>query len=299
MLDVRSQEFLCVVITDFDGWKQTRECLINLERSTYEEIKIIVVDHGLTDETAKGLSKFPGCIRLTADSSSWWTGATNKGIRYAMKLGARQIMLLNNDCFVNKDTISHLMQHLRGSTDHVIAPTQVSAHTGRFLAGKVGTCFSLGFPTFVLPSMLQPSDPVEKLLPTKMIVGGRGVIIPYGVFEKVGLFDDINLPHYGADHDFYLRCGLNGVPLSIATDATVSIDETKTTIARELGQMNIREFLDSFHDTRSHRNLGVLTTLFKRYYPMKKLYFVGVTLSISRYIVSYVFRRVTFLIKSL
>jgi GT2 family glycosyltransferase len=297
VLNVVDRAPLYIVITDFDGWTQTKECLIRLERSSYKNIRTIVVDHGLTDETAIGLSDFPKCIHLPASSTLWWTGATNEGIRRARKLGARQIMLLNNDCLVAENMIDRLMQHMDGSTNHVIAPTQLSAHTGNVSAGKVWTCFTLGFPTLVLPSMLNSSDSSEKLLSTMMIVGGRGVIVPCDVFEEVGLFDETSLPHYGADHDFYLRCRLNDVQLAIATDATVLIDETRTTLARGLGRLNIREFLDSFHNTRSHRNLGVLKTLFKRYYPVRKLYLVGVFLNIARYVIGYIISRTIFLIR--
>jgi len=290
---------LYVVITDFNGWQQTKECLLNLDRSSYTNIRIVVVDHGLSDETAIGLSEFPSVIRIAADSSLWWSGATNVGIRSARELGAQHIMLLNNDCYVNETTITRLMQYVDESVGRVIAPLQLSAHDGKVLVGTVGTCFALGFPTFVLPLMKDLSRQPENPVPTKMIVGGRGVVIPCSVFDKVGMFDENSLPHYGADHDFYLRCGLNNVQLAIAADATVLIDETKTTLSRDLGQMSVKEFLASFRDTRSHRNIGVLTTLFRRYFQVKSLYFIGVFLNISRYVITYLLKRILYSLKSL
>lgn len=38
------------------------------------------------------------------------------------------------------------------------------------------------------------------------------------VFETVGLFDEKNFPHNGADHDFYLQCRKNKIPLPIVLD---------------------------------------------------------------------------------
>lgn len=281
-----------IVITDFDGWEQTKVCLQSLQRSSYQNFKVIVVDHGLTDETARGLVEYPSCTRISAESSLWWTGATNVGIRSAIEEGAQYVMLLNNDCYVAAATIAQLIEKINGTTRQIIAPLQISAHTGEVLVGRVATCFTLGFPTIVLPWMRDLRDFSDGLVPTKLIVGGRGVIIPCDIFKEVGVFDEVNLPHYGADHDFYLRCRQAQVKLAIAPEAVVSVDEAKTTVSKNLQDMPLSDFIDSFQDTRSHRNLDVLTTLFKRYYPVKSLYFIGVFLNVSRYSLSYVFNRI-------
>jgi GT2 family glycosyltransferase len=282
-----------IVIADFDGWQQTKECLRSLERSTYRNYRVIVVDHGLTDETARGLDEFSSCTRIPAESSLWWAGATNVGIRSALEEGAQYIMLLNNDCYVTETTIEQLIEKFDTTTEKIIAPLQISAHSGEELAGNVTTCFTLGFPTLVLPWASDLRGRSDSLISTQLIVGGRGVVIPCSVFNEVGLFDEANLPHYGADHDFYLRCRQAKIELAIAPDAIVSIDETKTTTSRNLRDMTFGQFIASFSDTRSHRNLAVLTTLFKRYYPIKSLYFVGVFLNVLRYTLSYAVARLT------
>lgn len=283
---------LYIVIADFDGWQHTKVCLSHLERSSFQAFKVIVVDHGLSDETARGLVAFPSCTHISADSTLWWSGATNVGIRSAIDWGAQYVMLLNNDCYVAEDTIEQLIGNFDAARQQIIAPLQISANSGEVLAGKVSTCFTLGFPTVVLPWMENVRAGSDGLVSTKLIIGGRGVIIPAQVFENVGFFDEANLPHYGADHDFYLRCRQANVKLAIAPQAVVTIDETKTTVSRGLQDMTFAQFISSFSDTRSHRNLAVLSTLFKRYYPVKCLYFVGVFLNICRYIPSYLVARV-------
>ncbi len=286
-----------VVITDFDGWEQTQQCLTKLLASTYSDLEVIVVDHGLTDETSIGMSAFPRCQRLPADSDLWWTGATNLGIRHALERGASHVMLLNNDCFVDDAAIETMLQYLQGSRQ-IIAPLQKNAATGEIGAGQTGSCFALGFTTLVTPAMRRRNATADGLLNTQMIVGGRGVIIPKTVFDNVGLFDEDALPHYGADHDFYLRCAAAGIRLAVAADAVVAIDESSTTMARNLGRMNVSEFLASFSDTRSHRNLEVQKTLYRRHYPIKSLYLVGVFLNVARYTLSYAVMRIRSLLST-
>ena len=292
MTDAEDSALLYVVIADFDGWGQTQICLQRLQESTFQQFRVIVVDHGTTDNTADGLVEFPFCIRVHADPSLWWAGATNVGIRKAIELGATQIMLLNNDCFVGSSTIAELMAQVGKAERRVVAPIQRAASTGEVLVARVATCFTFGFPTFVLPHMRQVSSAAPELMATKMIVGGRGAIIPVNVFEEVGLFDEEAFPHYGADHDFYMRCRAIDVTLFVATRAAVAMDDTRTTVARNLGAMSWREFRDSLRNPRSHRNVATLVALFKRHYPVRLLYFVGVSLNLARYFASYLLARV-------
>jgi GT2 family glycosyltransferase len=284
---VSEQASLYVVITDFDGWEQTETCLRRLDSSEYQDFRTIVVDHGTSDETARGLAAFPSCVRVAAESDVWWTGATNVGIRAAQEMGASHIMLLNNDCYVDASTIGTLMNHVVATGAPVVAPLQRSTQGDEILVATAATCFTLGFPTFVSPSMKKVDQDGDDLVSTKMIIGGRGVVIANSLFDEIGLFDEAALPHYGADHDFYMRCRAVNTDLLIATDASVRIDETRTTLAKDLGAMTLRQFMASFQDPRSHRNFATLVTLFKRYYPVRLLFFVGVFLNVTRYVLSY------------
>lgn len=291
MTDTQDSVPLYVVITDYDGWAQTQVCLRRLQESMYQGFRVIVVDHGTTNETADGLAEFPSCVRVEAGSNLWWTGATNVGVRKAIELGAVQIMLLNNDCYVEPSTIDELLGQVGEAGGRVVAPIQRAASSGEILVARAATCFTLGFPTFALPHMRRVPSTAPELIATKMVVGGRGAIVPVDVFEQVGLFDEEVFPHYGADHDFYMRCRAKGVDLFIATRASVELDDTRTSVARNLGAMSWLQFRDSLRNSRSHRNVATLVALFKRHYPVRLLYFIGVSLNLARYFVSYLLAR--------
>jgi len=282
---------LFVIIPVLNRWQQTRNCLNRLLCSGHTEVTIIVVDHGSTDGTRPGLeSEFPDVIRLPGRSDLWWAGATNLGIREALRRGAKTIMLLNNDCYLLADTMERLSRHHTTAPDAIIAPIQRNMGTGDIITRPMTSCFLLGFPTLLLPgSLYQEGRP--DLAETRLIIGGRGVLIPASVFEKTGLFNETKLPHYGADHDFYLRCREQGIRLCIARDALVEIDENTSTLSRELGRMTAREFIDSLSNRRSHRNIPELTTLFRLHYPIPGLYPLGVTLNLLRYLAVYIVAR--------
>ncbi len=288
-----------VVIPVFNGWENTKICLDALTDSSTENLRVIVVDHGSNDGTRENLSRhYPEVRRIGGPPTLWWAGAMNVGIKAAIDDGATQLILLNNDSYVGKDTIAVLLQHAMLSPEAIIAPVQENVEDESVFVPAATTCFLLGFSTLLLPQWLQRKGEQERTLLAPIIMGGRGVLVPKAVFDRVGLFDEGRLPHYGADHDFYLRCRKNGVPLLIATDATVRIDNSRTTLARDYPNMSVRNFIATLRDKRSHRNLQDLASLFRLHYPIKRLYWIGVGLNLARHAARFVLQRSLALLKA-
>lgn len=287
---------LFVVIPVYNGWEQTRTCLARLRESTSSAHTVIVVDHGSTDATRTELERqFPEVIRLEGTSDMWWSAATNLGVRAALDRGAGLIMLLNNDCYVAPDTLAHLLELADTSGHSIIAPLQRSLQSGRILTRRATTCFLLGLPTLTLPGRTLQHPDGRGLVATRLIIGGRGALIPSAVFRNVGLFNEQELPHYGADHDFYLRCRKAGVGLFIASAVVVDVDESRSTLAARPGALPFARFLSTLGDRRSHRNLPELRSLFRLHYPVPGLYLVGVALNLLRYTLVYGFARLRYL----
>lgn len=286
-----STSLLYVVIPVLNRWGQTQRCLEKLTSGQQPPMHIIVVDHGSIDGTRTGLAAhFPQVIYLEDDPAHWWAGATNTGIREALNRGAEWVVLLNNDCYVHPDTLTKLRHYAEHHPAAIIAPVQRRLDNGAIGVARAGSCFLAGYPTVLLPwHTRHVGEP--RLLRSRLIIGGRGVLIPRSVFERVGMFDDKRLPHYGADHDFYLRCRKQGVPLYVAADATVEMDSSHTSLATRLGSLTLSQFRDTLTRRRSHRNLHDLATLFRLHYPVPALWWAGVGLNLVRYVFIYLAAR--------
>jgi GT2 family glycosyltransferase len=284
---------LAIVVTDFNGWERTRLCLQALAESHFQSFDIFVVDHGTTDTTAKGLAaNFPHVHRVPASAELWWAGASNVGIQVALKREATRIVLLNNDCYVSKNALATLMEHSQAHPEWIIAAVQVDLDSGQHIAITPSQNLLLGFATLNGPKSITDKMRAERLVSTNLIGGGRGVIIPAHVFLRVGLFDDADLPHYYADHDFYLRCRAAGIVMKVAVDATVAIDQTQTSIANAPSTMSFRGLVASFTSMRSHRSIRHLAPFFKHHYPIPGLWPIGVALYVVRYLTVYAARRI-------
>lgn len=278
-----------IVIPVFNGWEQTARCLETLQPGIGETYSVVVVDHGSTDATRTELPRrFPQVIHILDSEELWWAGATNVGIRHALEDRADFIIPLNNDCFLAPESIEQLVD-LAQQQSAIVAPVQRSVENSEVLAVTATPGVALGFPTLRVDRTIDPAGPL--LRETRLIMGGRGAVISRAIFTSVGLFAEDELPHYLADHDFYLRCRRHGVRLLVAQHIDVFVDETRTSVAAEMADLTWRQLLDSWKSPRSHRNLSAIRAFFRRNYPIRPLWWVGVALNAGRYLMVWALAR--------
>lgn len=98
-----------IIILNWNGWKDTLECLKSLKHNNYP-CRIVVVDNGSTDESVERLEDIEGIDFLSLKSNWGFSGGNNFGIKYALREGADYVLLLNNDTIVDKNFLKELMR---------------------------------------------------------------------------------------------------------------------------------------------------------------------------------------------
>lgn len=130
-----------IVIVNWNGWKDTIECLESLMLLEYPGFRIVVCDNGSPDESVVKLSEWielkcgpvstplPMLNREAAEKGTvlsdsivtlitnganlGFAGGNNVGLRYAMACGdADYCWLLNNDTIVKPDTLTHMVDRM-------------------------------------------------------------------------------------------------------------------------------------------------------------------------------------------
>ena len=104
---------VCSVL-NWNGWRDTVECLNALKECTYPHLTVVVVDNGLTDDSVARIRvAHPDILLLESGANLGFAGGNNIGIRHALAHGADCLWLLNNDTKPAPDALSALVAKVR------------------------------------------------------------------------------------------------------------------------------------------------------------------------------------------
>ncbi len=99
---------IVVAILNWNGKKDTLECLASVRQINYPHFQIVVVDNGSTDDSVAYIRReFPSITILQAKENLGYAGGNNLAIHYALSQGAEAVFLLNNDTIVDPDVLQH------------------------------------------------------------------------------------------------------------------------------------------------------------------------------------------------
>jgi GT2 family glycosyltransferase len=106
-----SNPLVFIVVLNWNGLKDTEECLVSISGIQYEPFRVIVVDNGSTD-LSPGIikEKFPDVDLIEVKENLRFAGGNNLGMQKAMEGGADYILLLNNDTIVEPLILRELVK---------------------------------------------------------------------------------------------------------------------------------------------------------------------------------------------
>lgn len=96
-----------VIIISYNTVDLTIRCLTQLYQTQGQKLEVFVVDNGSTDKTVETIKSRFNQVKVISNSDNVGFGRANN---QAMKLATgKYFLLLNSDCFVEKDTVSTLI----------------------------------------------------------------------------------------------------------------------------------------------------------------------------------------------
>ncbi len=112
-----------IIVLNWNNFKDTKECLESLEKISYPNYEIIIVDNGSVDGSGKEIQKiFPQYIYIFNDSNLGFTGGNNIGMKYALERGADYIFFINNDMIVNRGFLEPLVGVMGKEKAGIVGP---------------------------------------------------------------------------------------------------------------------------------------------------------------------------------
>lgn len=216
------QSRLFVIIVTYKGHQWYERCFTSLRNSEYP-VQTIVIDNASNDGTVEYIREnFPEIHLIESKENLGFGRANNIGMRYALDNGADYVFLLNQDAWIEPNTLVELVRIAEKYPDYgLLGPVQVNKEKTRVLNGVIQFLINPDNVNHKLFSDLILGD-VEEVYPVAEI-NAAAWLLPRKTLETIGGFDPIFL-HYGEDWNYLSRVLYHGLKVGIVPHLQVIHD---------------------------------------------------------------------------
>lgn len=190
---------------------------MSLEKQSYRDIEIIVVDNGSKDNSIELLEKEYPRVRLIKNKENLgFVTANNQGFKAA---SGEYILFLNNDTRVDSAAVERLVERISGREDLGVVfsklllmdePKKLDA-IGSFFSGY-GFLYHLGF----LEEDKGQYDNLKEIFSPK----GVSFLMPRRLLEEIGVFDEDYFAYF-EESDLFWRAWLFGKKIEFVPSSIV------------------------------------------------------------------------------
>jgi GT2 family glycosyltransferase len=209
-----SRPVVYVVIVVYNGRRRDwlRKCLDSI-RATSIGVRTIAIDNGSSDDSVRFIREnYPQVDLIETGENLGFGKANNLGIEMAMRSGADYCFLLNQDAWVDPETIGSLVRKANRNADYgIISPLHLNGD---------GTALDKNFANYVAPHECPEliSDALlsrvgDKLYPVRF-VNAAAWLVTRECFRRVGGFSPLFF-HYGEDDDYCQRVSHKGLKIAV------------------------------------------------------------------------------------
>lgn len=210
-----------VVVVTFNGIQWIERCLNSILNSSIF-VTVIVVDNYSKDGTCDCIiTNFPEVILLKQNENLGFGKANNIGISLAMKNGADYVFLLNQDAWVEYNTIGELVQaHQKEQHFGIVSPMHLNGN---------GSDFDVNFLNYI--SGNRCGNLVSDMFLNKLkntiypihFINAAGWLLSKKCIETVGGFNP-SFFHYGEDENYIQRIKYHNFSVGVLINSKIFHD---------------------------------------------------------------------------
>ena len=208
----------------------TRRFLACLQRQTYTDIEVVIIDDGSTDGTAEMIeTEFPHVMVIHGTGDLWWSGGTNEGLLYAMEKARDDdyILIINDDLEFDDRYIETLVRFAQQHPKTLVGSVVVDINEPDRIwdGGRLTNWFTAKDRVLHTGRKLSEFKPGTYVEVSQLT--GRGMLAPISAFREAGLYDAVRFKHRG-DTEFPVRASRFGYRQVVLYDAIVRSHVDKT-----------------------------------------------------------------------
>lgn len=192
-----------VIIPNYNGLKFMEPCMAALERQTYRDFDVLVVDNGSVDGSVEWL-KERRIPTIFLETNTGFSGAVNVGIRAAR---TKYVLLLNNDTETEPEFVGELVKCISRSKNIFAVSSKMIQMYQRELMDDAGDMYSLlgwAYQRGVGQSVERYNRPYHVFSAC-----AGAAIYRRDVFDTIGYFDETHFA-YLEDIDICYRARIFG-----------------------------------------------------------------------------------------
>ena len=215
----------CIIVTYNalrNNWLQ--KCLDSLTNSSYET-DIILVDNASTDGTTKIVKEhYPNTILIESKENLGFAKANNIGIKKAIENDTDYFFLLNQDAWVEPNTIEKLIKSFEKNNEYgIISPIHLNGS---------GDLLDFAFLNYIsnpedegrsLYTDLLKNNNLKDIYSVNFI-NAAAWLLSKECIEKVGFFDDVLFNHYNEDLNYTQRVHFHKMKIGIVPNTFIYHD---------------------------------------------------------------------------
>ncbi len=243
---------ILVIIVTYNGKKWYSECFDSLRNSTVP-LSIIVIDNNSTDGTCEYIKQnYPEIILIDNNENLGFGRANNIGIEFAIKNKFDFVFLLNQDAWINPNTIENLCYIMETNPKlGIISPMQFN---------RTGKVLDRNFKILLNKKRNKRNSLNSEVQSVKFIMAAIW-LIRFECIIKVGLFDSV-FSHYGEDNDFSNRVIYHGYEVGVAKNVLGFHDrEYRLMTEKEILKVKFAGILSILMDINLNFIVAVLKSL--------------------------------------
>lgn len=215
-----------VIIVTYKGQLWYDRCFKSLRESEIF-VHTVVVDNASNDGTVEYIREnYPEVHLIASDVNLGFGQGNNKGMKYALDNGADYVFLLNQDAWIEPETIKKLIEVHENYPEYgIISPMHLNADK---TAIEKGLFAYLTYPDHINKELI--SDfyiGLKKSIYEIREVNAAAWLLPRQTLEIVGGFDPLFF-HYAEDDNYMSRVLFHKLKIGIVPGVTICHDTERT-----------------------------------------------------------------------